>query len=108
MSKFIWFEGQWREVIKRIPSPRLHIISDGMRGAMHPATGKMFDSKSEFRKVTQAHGLVECGNDAPSSPRAFQGTSSAKADIAKAYEMVDQGYVPPPCDTEADLTRIWK
>ena len=39
------------------------VIQDSMDATMHPATGKMMDSKSEFRKVTRAAGCVEIGNE---------------------------------------------
>lgn len=43
--------------------PRVHVISDVMPAMRHPITGKLMDSKSEFRKVTRAAGCVEVGND---------------------------------------------
>lgn len=42
---------------------RLHIISDTMDPLRHMASGRMFDSKSEFRKETRAHGCVEIGTE---------------------------------------------
>ena len=41
----------------------LHIISDHMDPLCHMASGRMFDSKSEFRKETRAHGCVEIGTE---------------------------------------------
>jgi hypothetical protein len=43
--------------------PRMHVISDVMPATRHPITGKLMDSKSEFRKITRAHGCIEVGND---------------------------------------------
>jgi hypothetical protein len=34
-----------------------------MNALVHPCNGKMYDSKSEFRKVTKAKGGVEVGNE---------------------------------------------
>ena len=44
--------------------PRFYVISDTMPSTRHMATGKYFDSKSEFRKETKATGNIEYGNDA--------------------------------------------
>lgn len=39
------------------------IIRDNMDATKHMANGKMYDSKSEFRKATKASGCIEVGND---------------------------------------------
>lgn len=44
--------------------PRFYVISDHMDSTRHMASGKYFDSKSEFRKETKATGCIEYGNDA--------------------------------------------
>jgi hypothetical protein len=44
-----------------LPAPMLSL--DTMPETQHPCTGEFFISKSEFRKVTRAHGMVELGND---------------------------------------------
>lgn len=44
-----------------LPSPML--ISDAMPAAEH-VDGKFYESKSAFRRVTKANGLIEVGNDA--------------------------------------------
>ena len=45
--------GEW------VPS----IISDTMGPLKHMADGKMYDSRSEFRKATKAAGCIEIGNE---------------------------------------------
>lgn len=40
-----------------------YIISDAMQALVHPMTGKMMDSKSQFRAVTRAKGGIEVGNE---------------------------------------------
>lgn len=40
-----------------------NVISDNMDGLKHHGTGKITDSKSEFRKMTRAAGCIEMGND---------------------------------------------
>lgn len=40
-----------------------YIISDTMDRLKHPATGRYHDSKSKFRRDTQASGCIEVGNE---------------------------------------------
>lgn len=42
---------------------RRYVISDTMEPLKHMGTGRMLDSKSEFRKDTKAVGCEEAGND---------------------------------------------
>ena len=44
------------------------VISDHMEPLKHHGTGRVLDSKSEFRKDTRAVGAVEIGNE-PIKPR---------------------------------------
>ena len=86
------------------PAPKFPAIHrDTMEVAIHPATGQHMDSKSRFREVTKAHGLVELGNDYRNNhnPRSAD-VGSAKGDIAQAIEMLEQGYTPPPVENVAD------
>lgn len=39
------------------------VISDQMSDTRHMANGKIYESKSEFRKATKAAGCIEVGND---------------------------------------------
>ena len=104
--KFIWYRGAWLDVTnaKRPPSVGPYIVRDAMNACFHPATGELMDSKSAFRRVTREHGLVELGNDAPSAfaAPAIQPRDVA-ADVAQAYEMLEQGYTPPPSETAGTL-----
>lgn len=110
-SKYIWHDGRWVDVTHWKPAPRRtpYIIRDTMDHAQHPATGQYFDSKSRFREVTKAHGLIEVGNDSRNSrkPAEDQGKAITKA-VAQAYEMLEQGHVPPPVETLSEWgeTRI--
>ena len=79
----------WREGVGLIekqfappPSGVFHVIRDGMDAVAHPVTGRLMDSKSEFRKVTKAHGYVEMGDQAPkSAPRREYDSRELKRDI---------------------------
>lgn len=68
------------------------IIRDTIDATWHPADGRHYDSKSEFRRVTKDHGCEEVGNELQSDRRVINQIS--KADVARAYEMVRQGYHP--------------
>ena len=46
-----------------------YVISDTMDHMKHPATGRMIDSKAEFRRDTRLSGCVEVGTD-PAASRA--------------------------------------
>lgn len=61
----------------------LGVISDTMDAMVHPATGKLMDSKSQFRAMTRAAGCVEVGNETQRDTRQ-QGVGGLKADIAQA------------------------
>lgn len=71
----------------RHSGPVRGVISDTMRQALrHPSTGKLMDSKSQFRAVTRAHGCVEVGNDAQRDTRRMDGfdSNTRKMDISRA------------------------
>lgn len=40
-----------------------NLIRDQMDPLRHMADGRTYDSKSQFRKVTKAHGCIEIGNE---------------------------------------------
>lgn len=42
-----------------------HIISDTMNETRHMADGRIYTSKSAFRKATRAAGCIEYGNEVP-------------------------------------------
>lgn len=72
------------------------VISDYLpTGLKNHGTGKITDSKSEFRKMTRASGCIEMGNDAP-KPRAPQRLSreERRNDIGRAIYDLKNGRVP--------------
>lgn len=110
--KYIWHNGEFVDVTdwKRPPSVFPAIHRDGMDAAIHPATGETLDSKSRFREVTKAHGLVEVGNDWRNSHNpAKELAASRKKDIAEAWQKVEQGYQAPPVESVSDWgeTRVY-
>lgn len=86
-----WVMRSGRLVPKRRAPPRHSgrvrgVISDTMDALIHPCTGKLMDSKSEFRKVTRAKGGVEVGNEQLTDRRELTGMDSRtrRDDIARA------------------------
>lgn len=92
--RYVWWNGAWMPSVSA-PRPRIAIIRDGMGALRHPATGQMFDSKSEFRRATKDAGCEELGNDVPMHHE-YQAPADIKGDIAQAMNMLDQGYQPEP------------
>lgn len=92
------------ELIEKRLAPPLHaadrshyVIIDTMDACRHPATGKMMDSKSKFRKATRAAGCIEIGNETVSPGKGYEPSSSEiKRDIARAIDQLQSGYRPTP------------
>lgn len=110
---YVWHNGTFVDVTDWKPPPRKtpYIIRDTMDAAKHPATGEVFDSKSRFREVTKAHGLIEVGNDyRTNQKRPARKPGEIKKAIAQAYTMLEQGYKPPPAESldEWGETRIYE
>lgn len=104
--RYIWHNGAFVDITD-MPRPKRigpYIIRDQMETCIHPATGEMMDSKSAFRAVTREHGLVEVGNDAPTSPPPL--LEDLKGDVAQAIEMLEQGYEPPPIEAVDSLPGV--
>lgn len=107
--RYVWHAGDWRDVTdyKRPPRKTPYLIRDTMGAAVHPATGEVLDSKSAFRAVTRAHGLVELGNDAPAAAPVGPQPGDIARDVAEAIQMLEQGYTPPPVEVADAETRIY-
>lgn len=65
--------------------PKVYIQQDSINPLWHPANGKTYDSKSQFRQVTKAHGLIEYGNEMP-KPKEKALPGGIKQDLLRAYE----------------------
>jgi len=97
-----WSHGSKADHRQRADLPTPMVIFDTMADLVHPATGVHCSSKSEFRKITKARGLVEVG-DAPVMPHSDSGSRVTKDDIGEALQKVKQGYVPTLGAPDADL-----
>lgn len=103
--RFIWHGRDWVDVTdaKRAQRVGPYIVRDGMDACIHPATGEMMDSKSAFRRITREHGLIEIGNEAPAKTASIHEPRGIAEDVAQAYQMLEQGYTPPPVETAGTL-----
>lgn len=106
--KFYWNGGEWVEASRFArPAPVFPAIHrDYMDPATHPYDGVTTDSKSAFRRATKAAGMIEMGTDAPRERTAPVRDPITKADIAEAWEMVEQGYRPDPTPVPAELQSL--
>lgn len=81
---------------RRIDAPA--VVQDSMDAIEHPADGRLYDSKSAFRRVTKEHGLEERGGEARVAPGTpyRQGMSDAdyERSAKEAWEMCRSGNAP--------------
>lgn len=69
--------------------PALYVISDTMPHMKHPGTGRMLDSKAEFRRDTRASGCLEVGSDPNATkerPRVNVSTAEVARDVKRAMQ----------------------
>lgn len=84
MTTYVYRDGKLVEKSRAAPrNAPPYVISDTMQALRHPITGKVMDSKSNFRAVTRAHGCVEVGNETMRDSRKVD-MPEMKADIARA------------------------
>lgn len=62
-----------------------YVQSDYLPPMPHPATGKIMDSKSQFRSVTRSKGLTEVGNEKQKDTRNWN-TPDLVQEISRAYD----------------------
>jgi hypothetical protein len=57
----------------RADFPCPSVVSDGLgsnvNGLRHMCNGRMYDSKSNFRRITKDHGCIEIGNEYNNTPQ---------------------------------------
>ena len=84
------------------------VHTDTMDALTHPCDGKVYDSKSEFRRVTKAHGCVEVGNEWKDK-RFHPGNKlppGRKETLIEAWKQAKEGKLrPPPVLSEAQAER---
>ena len=65
------------------------VVGDGMDPAVHPANGKVYDSKSRFRAESRARGLEEIGNEYRAlTERPRHERPPVEPDVARVYDEV--------------------
>ena len=93
--------GEWHDLEEPWPEQcirhtRVHaigVISDTIPDMVHPANGKMYDSKSTFRKVTRAYGYEEVGTEKQVDRRQAVHQDFSK-DVIEAVRKINEGYRP--------------
>ena len=104
---FVWRDGKFYELgIDIVPAkgaPTHSVIQDSMPATWHPCDGKTYDSKSEFRRVTAAHGGVELGNDLPKQDR--QKLPPVRDDIKRSLEILKSRPTEVPIERISDWAK---
>lgn len=75
---------------------RLQVVRD-IDPYKSAVTGEVIGGRRQHRDHLRAHGVVEVGNEKPSSRPAP--LPSAGMDVKRAFDMVRSGYRPGPLDT---------
>lgn len=98
MTKFVRHNGEWMDATgwRRPPPVFPGIIRDTMEPLKSMSDGRMYDSKSALRRAYREQGYVELGNDAPTQNAPFQPSPDTEAELNRAWDMLEQGYQPPP------------
>ena len=87
MTRYVLRNGELVEK-RYAPSASHHnVIRDDMAATRHPVTGKMMESKSQFRKVTRMHGLTEVGTETMRDTRDWS-TPDLGRDIGRTIEQL--------------------
>lgn len=98
MPRLRWIKGtdKWvnlDEITPKVKSERINVISDSTDSFLSHADGKMYESKSEYRKSLKKLGYIEVGNEnvGKSMTESFKERFAIEAkktrteDIAKAW-----------------------
>lgn len=88
---YVWRDGALVELTndQQSNAPTCHaVIQDTMQATEHPANGKVYESKSAFRRVTKIFGYQEVGSDWKNpdhrpKPKSFIGSSEHRESIRR-------------------------
>lgn len=62
-NSYIWKDGQFKESTGDKLRIKTLVGDEFIGGVEHPATREIIYSRSQFKKITKAHGLEECYNE---------------------------------------------
>ena len=102
MSKitYVYRDGRWVEKSKATPLLSHYVIQDSHDPFQSMADGKMYDSKSAYRRSLKAQGLAELGNERlKNQPTPLPPLEPV---IHESFEKVRQGYKPKPPESIDD------
>jgi hypothetical protein len=90
-QRFVWVDDRGLVEVPTdyTPRPRVHIIGDQSRPFRSHADGRIYDSKSAYRRELKARGFEEVGNEyaAVTAPREYQPQDWGTALCETAAEM---------------------
>jgi len=71
-----------------VRTPNRGIIQDSMTPILCHADGKMYDSKSEYRRTLKRHGMIEVGNELKDPDKRYK--KESMAEIREKDRKLDQ------------------
>lgn len=88
-GKWIFKDGVMIRVSNEATAPLHYSSTDslGVQGMKSQADGKMYDSKSSYRKSLKQSGYIEVGNEKPKE-RVQAGNYDCRADVAQAMKQL--------------------
>jgi len=96
---FVWRDGKFIELDpyskpKQVNAP--FVWTDSMQAVEHPASGKIYESKSAFRRETKRYGLEEVGNSRnfANKKESISKVPEIEAALIQAKAMLDSGTAP--------------
>lgn len=100
IRRYIWHGGEWvLDERRRRASEAPYIVKDGMDPVQHMGNGRVYDSKSAFRRATRDLHLVELGNDAPAGTSKIPvDRKELREDIRQAMAQVAEGRRVAPAE----------
>jgi hypothetical protein len=104
---YIWRDGTFQEITKERPKAVHGVIEDTMPPTRHQVDGKIYDSKSAYRRVTKAAGCEEVGTSYTTGRQRDDGRAARAERINFLREAVDRRHSDGvrPLPTFSDLLR---
>ena len=107
-QRFNFKTGEWEDADKAPTEDQKihHVITDSIDATWHPCDGKMYESKSQFRRTTKANGCIEYGNEDPRKHiKRDRNPKDVKESVIRAYEQAQSGNARPAM-SKSDFERF--
>jgi len=106
-ESYVYRDGKLVPATKEAPRIKMSIGDEMLDGVQHPADGQIYYSKSQYNRVTKAHGLEECYGEPDKywekPDDSEQKDKDLEDDVLKA--MADLNYGEGLTDEELELCR---